>query len=302
MRGATDKDVPEVPTMLCAVRMVKQDRREGGMAEIGGAKIGIGIAGCAGRMGRTLIGEIVAASDLRLAGGTVEPGVLGIVDRAALFALAHGEFPVTDDPDTLFRSADVVIDFTSPAAARRHAALAGRIGTALVVGTTGLAPEDDAAIAVAAGTAPIVRAANMSLGVNLLIGLAERVAAALGPDFDIEIVEMHHRHKRDAPSGTALALGHAAARGRNATLDAVAQRGRDGDTGPRPAGAIGFAALRGGDVVGDHTIVFAGPGERIELTHKATDRQIFARGAVAAARWAARRPPGLYSMADVLGL
>jgi 4-hydroxy-tetrahydrodipicolinate reductase len=266
------------------------------------ADIGIGIAGCAGRMGRALIGEIAAAADLRLAGGTVEPGALGLVNRAALFALAQREFPIADDPDALFRSADVVIDFTSPAASRHHAVLAGRAGTALVVGTTGLTQEDEAAIAAAAGMAPIVRSANMSLGVTLLIGLTERVAAALGPDFDIEIVEMHHRQKRDAPSGTALALGHAAARGRNATLDAVAQRGRDGDTGPRPDGAIGFASLRGGDVVGDHIIVFAGQGERIELSHKATDRRIFARGAVAAARWAAGQPPGLYSMADVLGL
>lgn len=297
MCGVTDKDVREAPTMLCAGRMVKQHGREGGMAEIG-----IGIAGCAGRMGRALIGEIAAASGLKLSGGTVEPDALGLIDRAALFALAQQEFAITDDPDLLFRSADVVIDFTSPAASCRHAALAGRLGTALVVGTTGLAPEDEAAIAAAAATAPIVRSANMSLGVNLLIGLTERVAAALGPDFDIEIVEMHHRHKRDAPSGTALALGQAAARGRSTTLDAVAQRGRDGDTGPRPEGAIGFAALRGGDVVGDHTIVFAGAGERIELIHKATDRRIFARGAVAAARWAAGRPPGLYGMADILGL
>jgi 4-hydroxy-tetrahydrodipicolinate reductase len=172
-----------------------------------------------------------------------------------------------------------------------------------VIGTTGLNPDQAAQLAESAARTPIVWAPNMSLGVNLLLGLTEQVARALPPDaFDIEIVEIHHKHKVDAPSGTALALGEAAARGRGVTLDQAAVRGRDGLTGPRTAGAIGFAALRGGDAVGDHMVIFAGTGERIELVHRASDRVIYARGAVHAARWVQGRQPGLYGMADVLGL
>jgi 4-hydroxy-tetrahydrodipicolinate reductase len=264
----------------------------------------IGVLGCAGRMGRAVIGEVLAAEDCTLVGGVDRE------DHPALgqdLGLLAGERPlgVTLSPNAaaLIENADVVIEFSAPAATAAHAALAAACGTGHVIGTTGLSAEQDQAVRDAARRTAIMRAANMSLGVNLLLGLTEQVARALGPDaFDIEILEMHHRHKVDAPSGTALALGHAAARGRGVDLTEVADRGRDGMTGARKSGAIGFAALRGGDVVGDHVVIFAGAGERVELAHRATDRRIYARGAVAAARWLHGRPAGLYGMADVLGL
>jgi 4-hydroxy-tetrahydrodipicolinate reductase len=263
-------------------------------------EIGIGIAGCGGRMGRALVAEVMAAG-LRLAGGTdaarLTGGDLGV--SAGLDPLGVS---IGDDPEALFAVSDAVIDFTAPEASLRHAAIAGRTGKALVIGTTGISPVEAKAIERAAQTAPIVWSANMSLGVNLLLGLVEQAARALGPDYDIEILEMHHRLKRDAPSGTALGLGEAAARGRAVALDQVAVRSRDGETGPRPEGAIGFATLRGGDVVGDHSVIFAGLGERLELTHKAGDRRIYASGALRAALWAIGRSPGLYGMKDVLGL
>ena len=220
-------------------------------------------------------------------------------DLAGLGALGVA---VTDSPEGVFRSAEVVIDFTAPAATQAHAELAARHGVALVVGTTGLAAVHEAALKEAAHKVAIVRAANFSIGVNLLVALSEKVAATLGPDYDIEIVEMHHRHKKDAPSGTALALGEAVAQGRKVALAENAVRGRDGITGERVAGSIGFASLRGGDVVGDHTVIFATEGERVELTHKASHRRIFAKGAVRAALWVKGRPPGLYSMRDVVAL
>jgi 4-hydroxy-tetrahydrodipicolinate reductase len=264
----------------------------------------IGVLGCAGRMGRAVIGEVLAAEGCTLAGG---------VDRGDHPALGQdlgtlaGERPVgitaSDDAAALLEVSDVVIEFSAPDATAAHVALAATHGTGHVIGTTGLSEAQEHAIRAAARHTAVIRAANMSLGVNLLLGLTEEVARALGPEaFDIEILEMHHRHKVDAPSGTALALGQAAARGRGVDLSAVADRGRDGLTGARRAGAIGFAALRGGDVVGDHVAIFAGAGERIELAHRATDRRIYARGAVTAARWLVGRPPGLYGMADVLGL
>jgi 4-hydroxy-tetrahydrodipicolinate reductase len=264
----------------------------------------IGVLGCAGRMGRAVIAEVLAAEGCTLAGG---------VDRSEHPALGQdlgtlvGEGPVGvtagDDAAALIELADVVIEFSAPDATAAHVALAATNGTGHVIGTTGLGEAQEQAIRAAARRTAIMRAANMSLGVNLLLGLTEQVARALGPDgFDIEILEMHHRHKVDAPSGTALALGDAAARGRGVDLTAAADRGRDGLTGARKPGAIGFAALRGGDVVGDHVVIFAGAGERIELTHRATDRRIYARGAVTAARWLHGRAPGLYAMADVLGL
>jgi len=182
------------------------------------------------------------------------------------------------------------------------AALAAQARIVHVIGTTGLSESDEAKIVAAARHATVVKAGNMSLGVNLLAGLTARVAGVLGPEFDIEIFEMHHRHKRDAPSGTSLMLGAAAASARGISLDERGVRSRDGETGPRREGDIGFAALRAGDVVGEHKVIFAGPGERIELAHIATDRGIFARGAVRAALWAKGKAPGLYSMKDVLGL
>ncbi|MSP83212.1 MAG: 4-hydroxy-tetrahydrodipicolinate reductase [Alphaproteobacteria bacterium] len=263
----------------------------------------VGIVGCLGRMGQALAREVYGAEGCALAGGTEAAGHAGLGrdlgDAAGLGSLG---LAVGADAAALFRAADVVLDFTAPAATVAHAEIAGTLGKALIAGTTGLSAEQEARIKAAAGRAAIVRAANFSLGVNVLLAVTERVAAALDPAYDIEIVEMHHRHKVDAPSGTALALGQAAAKGRGVRLAEVAERGRDGVTGARKTGAIGFAALRGGDVAGEHTVMFAADGERVELTHKAGTRQIFARGAVRAALWVAGKPPGLYSMIDVLGL
>jgi 4-hydroxy-tetrahydrodipicolinate reductase len=189
-----------------------------------------------------------------------------------------------------------------PAATLALAELAAKAGTAHIIGTTGLSAEDEKLIAEAAKRTVVVKSGNMSMGVNLLAALVKQVAKTLGEDFDVEVVEMHHNKKIDAPSGTALMLGRAAAQGRGIKLEERSARGRDGVTGARRAGDIGFASLRGGTVVGDHTVIFAGPAERIELTHKAEDRMLFARGAVRAALWARGQKPGLYSMTDVLGL
>ena len=267
------------------------------------AEIAIGVVGCAGRMGQALLRLIAQAEDCRIAGGTEAPGgdALGR-DIGTLIGLEPSGVTVSDDAAALFAASDVVLDFTVPEATMQHVALARQSGTALVVGTTGTTVEQDAEIEAAGAHAAILRAANMSLGVNLLLALTRQVAAALDEDFDIEIVEMHHRHKIDAPSGTALALGRAAAVGRGIVHDECAERGRDGITGARARGAIGYAALRGGNVAGEHTVIFATDDERVELTHKAGDRAIFARGALRAARWLAGRPPGFYGMPDVLGL
>jgi len=263
----------------------------------------IGVVGVAGRMGRMLVQEIARTEGATLAGGTARAGSAAIgADPATLAGLPASGLVVGDDPAALFAVADAIIDFTLPGATALHARLAGETGRALVIGTTGLGPGEEAAIAAAAARAPVVFAPNMSLGVTVLIGLVEEAARRLDAAYDIEIVEMHHRHKIDAPSGTAIGLGEAAARGRAIDLATHAIRGRDGHTGQRPAGAIGFAALRGGDVVGDHTVVLAAPGERLELTHKASSREIYARGAVRAALWAIDRAPGRYGMKDVLAL
>ena len=263
----------------------------------------IGVAGCAGRMGRMLVATVLQTPGARLVGGSERPGHDAIgADLGALAGHAPAGIPVADDAEAMFEVADVVIDFTAPGLIARHARLAVDHGTALVVGTTGLKPEHETALEDAAAEVAVVQAANMSVGVNLLLGLARQVAAILDDGFDIEIVEMHHRHKVDAPSGTALALGKAVAEGRGVVLDEVVARVRDGIIGPRARGEIGFATLRGGDVVGEHTVIFAGEGERIELTHKASSRAIFARGAVRAALWTKGRGPGRYAMRDVLGL
>ena len=256
----------------------------------------IGVAGAGGRMGRRLVQEVTTTEGLTLSAATAREG-------SALFgkAVAPGVL-ATDDAGELFRASDVVIDFTLPGATIAHARIAAETGTALLVGTTGLGLEQRAALELASKSAAVLVAANTSLGVVLMQSLVRQAASSLGEDWDIEIVEMHHRHKIDAPSGTAWALGQAAAEGRKVDLDAVADRGRDGHTGARKTGAIGFASLRGGDVVGEHTVVYAGASERIELTHKASDRRIFAIGAVRAARWLIGKPPGAYRMADVLGL
>jgi 4-hydroxy-tetrahydrodipicolinate reductase len=268
----------------------------------GSGAIRVGIAGCAGKMGQRLLKLLVTAPGVLVVGGTERRGshVLG----RDLGALAGGEplgITIGENPEPLFEQSDVVVDFTSPSATAMHAGLAAKTGTAHVVGTTGLDSDQMAAISRAAQRVPIVMASNMSLGVNLLEQVVEEVSRILDTDWDIEIVEMHHRHKIDAPSGTALSLGDAAARGRNVQLRRVAKRGRDGQVGPRAKGEIGFSAIRGGDVVGDHSVIFAADGERIEISHKASNREIFARGAVKAVLWAAGKRPGLYSMKDVLG-
>ena len=263
----------------------------------------IGIVGCAGRMGRLLLKVAGETEGCVIAGGTEAPDSPAVgQDLGAQAGLGELGMMVGADPVALFAQSDAVIDFTAPAVSVRHAELAAQAEAVLVLGTTGFDKEQDAAIARAAQHATIVQAANMSLGVNVLLALVERAARSLDPDYDIEIVEIHHRYKVDAPSGTALALGKAAAKGRGVDLDQVAQKVRDGVTGPRRRGDIGFATLRGGDIAGEHTVVLAGDGERIELTHRATNREVFARGAIQAALWARGKPPGLDSMGDVLGL
>ena len=265
--------------------------------------VGIVVAGASGRMGRMLAELIQGADGVHLVGATERAGhPWAGGDLGAVLGGADWGVPVTDDPIDVVKDAQAVIDFTTPAATVALSELTAQARAVHVVGTTGLAEADVAALGRAARHAPIVRAGNMSLGVNLLTQLVRRVAASLDADYDIEIVETHHRHKVDAPSGTALMLGEAAAEGRGVSLDATADRGRDGITGARDRGAIGFHAVRGGDVIGDHEVIFAGDGERIVLGHKATDRSVFARGALKAALWGQGRPPGAYDMLDVLGL
>ena len=263
----------------------------------------IGIVGCAGRMGRMLLASTLDTKGVALAGGTEVQGSPHL--GADLGTLAGGQpigQSVEVDAKALFAASDVIIDFTRPAATIGHAHLAAETGTNMVVGTTGLAEADMKKLREAAGRVAIVQAGNMSLGVNLLMGLIRQAAKALGPDYDIEVVEMHHRHKVDAPSGTALMLGRAAAEGRGIDHREHAVMSREGHTGERVRGTIGYATLRGGDVIGDHSLIFAGPGERIEISHKSTSRDLFARGAIKAALWTQGRGPGLYSMRDVLGL
>ena len=263
----------------------------------------VAVMGAAGRMGRELIRAIAATPGASVSGGTESTGspFLGR-DLGDLAGIEPVGIVASDDAAAVIAAADAIVDFTSPAATVAFARLAAASGTAHVIGTTGFSAEHETAISEAAKRIPIVKAGNMSLGVNLLVALTKRVAAALGNDFDIEIIEMHHRMKIDAPSGTALMLGEAAAAGRQVGLAEKSVRTRDGHTGARRAGDIGFATLRGGSVVGEHTVIFAGEGERIELTHKASDRGIFARGAVKAAVWAKGRAPGLYAMTDVLDI
>ena len=263
----------------------------------------VGVVGAAGRMGRMLLKETMAAADCTLAGGVEQPGHPETgTDLGRLAGLEPVGQALGDDAIALFAAADVVLDFTLPGPTAGFATLAAQGKTAHVIGTTGLGSAEEEALTLAARHTPIVYAPSMSLGVNLLMAITEKVAAALDQGFDIEILEMHHRHKVDAPSGTALGLGRAAAAGRRIDLDAHAVRSRDGHTGARRDGDIGFATLRGGDVVSEHTVVFAGQGERLELTHRGTSREIYALGALRAARWVFGKPPGLYGMADVLGL
>src|SRR5579872_6290969 len=261
------------------------------------------VTGAAGRMGRMLVKTIVETKGVALAGALEREGAASIgADAGVLAGCDKIGVPITIDPLSAILHADGILDFSSPAASVEFAALAAQASIVHIVGTTGLSEEDLTRISAAARHAAIVRSGNMSLGVNILAALTRKVAAALGEDFDIEIFEMHHRMKVDAPSGTALMLGEAAAEGRGLALNEHAARGRDGLTGARRRGDIGFAALRGGTVIGDHSVIFAGEGERIELRHVAEDRSLFARGALRAALWARDKKPGLYSMSDVLGL
>ena len=263
----------------------------------------LAVAGASGRMGRTLARIIHETPGVTLGGGLERSGseFLGR-DFGELAGLGILNVPLTDQAPELFTRIDGIIDFTIPAASVELAGLSAQARIVHVIGTTGLSETQEAAIDAAARHATIVKSGNMSLGVNLLAALVKRAAASLGEDFDIEIAEMHHRAKVDAPSGTALLLGEAAAAGRAISLKERSVRVRDGHTGAREAGDIGFATLRGGSVVGDHMVMFAGDGERIELSHRAESRDIFARGAVKAAIWAKGKKPGRYSMADVLDL
>jgi len=263
----------------------------------------IAVMGVAGRMGQELVRAVQATKDGQVAAAAERPDSPAIgADVGVLAGLGPLGVTVSADPLEVIARCDGILDFTTPKATVEFAALAANARVVHVIGTTGLSESDEAHIAAAARHAPIIKAGNMSLGVNLLAAITRRVAEALDADFDIEIVEMHHRDKVDAPSGTALMLAAAAAQGRGIRLQEHAIRGRDGITGPRRRGDIGFASLRGGSVVGEHKVILAGPGERIELAHHADDRSIFARGAVKAALWGRGKPPGLYSMSDVLGL
>ncbi len=263
----------------------------------------IAVMGVAGRMGQELVRAIHGAQGCTIAGAVerADSPLIG-ADVGTLAGIGPLGIVVGSDALEVIAKADGILDFTAPKATVEFAGLAANARIVHVIGTTGLSDADEAHIAAAARHAPIVKAGNMSLGVNLLAAITRRVAEALDEDFDIEIVEMHHRDKVDAPSGTALMLGAAAAQGRGIKLEEHSAKGRDGITGPRRRGDIGFASLRGGTVVGEHKVILAGPGERIELTHIAGDRSIFARGAVKAALWGRSKAPGLYSMSDVLGL
>jgi len=261
------------------------------------------VAGAGGRMGRTLTRVIRETPGAVLAGALEAPGseLLG-TDAGVLAGLPANGVLLSADLWSLSANADGIVDFTVPAATIANVAIAAQRRLIHVIGTTGLSASDDAVIQSVTSRAVVVKSGNMSLGVNLLAALVKRVAQSLDQSFDIEILEMHHKAKIDAPSGTALMLGEAAAAGRGISLDQRSARGRDGVTGERRAGDIGFASLRGGSVTGDHSVIFAGPMERIELTHRAEDRTMFAQGAIKAALWARGKPPGFYSMTDVLGL
>ncbi|WP_315836453.1 4-hydroxy-tetrahydrodipicolinate reductase [Bradyrhizobium prioriisuperbiae] len=261
------------------------------------------VAGAGGRMGRTLVRAIAETSGAVLAGALEAPGseLIG-QDAGVLAGLPANGVLLSADLWALSAQADGIIDFTVPAATIANVAIAAERGIVHVIGTTGLSASDDAVIKSVTKRAVVVQSGNMSLGVNLLAALVKRVAQSLDQDFDIEILEMHHKQKIDAPSGTAYMLGKAAAEGRNIDLQSHSVRARDGHTGARTPGDIGFATLRGGTATGDHTVIFAGPYERIELAHKSENRMIFAHGALKAALWAKDKKPGFYSMTDVLGL
>lgn len=263
----------------------------------------VAILGAAGRMGRMLLRLASETPGVVLAGGADRQGSSDLDrDLGELAGIGGLGLRLTDDVPALLAASEVAIDFTRPEASLANARLCAAAGVAQVVGTTGLDEAQKTELEAVSQQVPILFAPNMSQGVTLLLSLVETVARALDEGYDIEVVEMHHRMKVDAPSGTALGLGEAAARGRGRPLPELWVKSRDGHTGAREAGTIGFATLRGGDVIGEHSVIFAGIGERIEISHKATSREVFASGALRAAKWLQGRPPGLYSMRDVLGL
>jgi len=266
------------------------------------SELKIVVTGASGRMGRTLIREIAQGSGITLCGALEMEGHPNLgLDSGSLAGMQPNGIRLTADPLTLLASAQAVVDFTTPMVSTMLAELAAQARIVHVIGTTGFDDKAEARIAAAARHAVIVKSGNMSMGVNLLAALTERAAKSLA-DYDVEVLEMHHRNKVDAPSGTALLLGEAAARGRGIALGKHAVKTREGHTGARRDNDIGFATLRGGTVVGEHSVIFAGTGERITLSHSAEDRSIFAHGALTAARWGHGQKPGLYSMTDVLGL
>lgn len=263
----------------------------------------IAVLGANGRMGQAVTRLVLADPGLKLRGATTEPGHATLGQDAGVLA-GRGTTGVrlTDDLAGALADCQVAVDFTAPAAAATHAAACAQAGCALVMGTTGLGDGERQALAEAARRVPVVYSRNMSLGITVLTALARQAAALLGPEFDIEIVEAHHRHKVDSPSGTALRMGEVVADALGRNLKDVAVYGREGQDGPRKRETIGFATVRAGDIVGEHTVMFAAEGERVEITHKATSRMNFARGAVRACRWLKDRPAGLFDMRDVLGL
>jgi 4-hydroxy-tetrahydrodipicolinate reductase len=258
------------------------------------------VLGPSGRMGRALLDASAGRSDVRISAAVDRPGAPGL--GLAIPAAVADHIVVGDDLRDGLLVSDVYIDFTAPAATGAAARLATELTKPAVIGTTGLSAHEEAAVEALARVAPVVVASNFSLGVNLLVGLVTKAAQILGPGWDAEVVELHHRAKRDAPSGTALTLAQAIAAGHGSSYADVHRHGRDGDVGPRPQGEIGVHAVRGGDVIGEHTVSLFGAGERLELSHRATSRAIFAAGALRAAAWVKDQPPGRYDMLDVLGL
>lgn len=267
------------------------------------ADLKIGVVGAAGRMGSALVAMVHETPGCVVAGGIELPGtdVVG-KDIGEVAGIGKLDLAITDNALEMFVGIDAVLDFTVPSASVEFSAIAAQARIVHVIGTTGFTDAQDEKIKAASRHARIIKSGNMSVGINLLAALVKQVSGILDDDFDIEILEMHHRHKIDAPSGTALLLGQAAADGRKVDLNEKSVRSRDGITGARKVGDIGFATLRGGSVIGEHSVIFASEGERLELSHKATDRSLFSRGAVRAALWGFDRSPGLYSMNDVLGL
>lgn len=263
----------------------------------------LAIFGAAGRMGRSMIQNLPDFPGLRLAAAVERPDCPDLGrDAGALAGVPPLGVPLTADADAAVAGCDVAVDFTFHAAVPEHAALAAKHRKALLVGTTALAPEEKDAVLAVGAVAPVLLASNMSLGVNVLEALVRKAAAALGAAFDVEVVEMHHRHKKDAPSGTALSLARAAAEGRGLALEKVARYGRHGVSGERPADEIAVHALRGGDVVGDHDVVFAADGEMVRLSHRATSRACLSRGALRAAQWLAAQPAGVHELAETISL